>query len=553
MAILEKDQWQRKKQTKEEKRAAKRAKLDPDAYKSALDVHKEMERKRKRELSGESGGSDHDVLTEQPKEGLVESRKSLKKQKLNDLSNEEPKNTKHGEPDLENEAAQKVARAERRREKRAQKQAKKARKLAKTEAKRLRKQQETIGNHEVAENYQTPAQEKPNEDDETKDDDPISSNQLEHIEFNDAEEPNTIHSPSSRSLSPAIGTPTFSHSNGPSSASSTSSINPPSELETIIPSTAAAPTDSSLKYSTKDSKQSSSSSITPNATPAQANGEAGQTDGNETKTQGRVRQTYEKAPKLSPINQELLKERLAARIAALRAERKADGLDGKPARNRGELIEARRRKEEARRAHKKELRSKAKEQDAEAEAARLRGESGSPLWSSPGVFGPPKENNFAFGRVAFDDGTQLDPSINGTVDSMKKKGPQDPKTALDAAQRKHSRLSGLNAEKRANIEEKDRWLNAKKRAQGEKIKDDTSPAEEGAEEKTKGERTEREGVEGTRRWRTEEHRCQAGQEGGELGEEERRERCEEKRLQETIRTIKAEEETGIRGLVQDGC
>ena len=43
------DQWKRKKQTKEEARNAKRAKLDPENAKSAKDVMDEKALKRKRE------------------------------------------------------------------------------------------------------------------------------------------------------------------------------------------------------------------------------------------------------------------------------------------------------------------------------------------------------------------------------------------------------------------------------------------------------------------------------------------------------------------------
>lgn len=53
-------------------------------------------------------------------------------------------------------------------------------------------------------------------------------------------------------------------------------------------------------------------------------------------------QPREKTPKLPQINQALLQQRRAARIEALRTARKANGLNGKPARNRQELLEARR-------------------------------------------------------------------------------------------------------------------------------------------------------------------------------------------------------------------
>ncbi|RDW67953.1 hypothetical protein BP6252_09349 [Coleophoma cylindrospora] len=175
-----------------------------------------------------------------------------------------------------------------------------------------------------------------------------------------------------------------------------------------------------------------------------------------------------------PSDPELLKARLAARIEALRAARKADGPDGAPARNRQELMEARRKKEEQRRAHKKELRNKARaEEDAKREAA-LASARDSPASSmmSPAIQSP--EHNFSFGRVAFADGQTLTDDLSTVLDAPKKRGPQDPATALQASEKKRLRLAGLDDEKRADIEEKDLWLNAKKRAHGEKVRDDTS-------------------------------------------------------------------------------
>jgi hypothetical protein len=43
---------------------------------------------------------------------------------------------------------------------------------------------------------------------------------------------------------------------------------------------------------------------------------------------------------------------------------------------------------------------------------------------------------------------------------------------MKAAENKRARLNCLDEEKRREIEEKDQWLNARKRAHGEKIKDD---------------------------------------------------------------------------------
>ena len=170
-----------------------------------------------------------------------------------------------------------------------------------------------------------------------------------------------------------------------------------------------------------------------------------------------------------------LRERLAARIEALRAARNADGPNGQPARSRQELLESRRKKEEERRAHKKELRRQAKEEEArkrdEEMAQRFsRGGSGSllasPMSPLPSDVG---SNNFTFGHVAFGDGSQT-----SDVAPKKNKGPSDPATALRAAQAKQNRVSAFDAEKRANVEEKDMWANANKRARGEKLRDNAS-------------------------------------------------------------------------------
>jgi Surfeit locus protein 6 len=182
--------------------------------------------------------------------------------------------------------------------------------------------------------------------------------------------------------------------------------------------------------------------------------------------------------KLPKIDPEVLKERLRQRIEALRTARKADGPDGRPARNRQELLEARRKKEEQRKQHKKDLRKQAKEDEqrlkTEQELAQLRG-SGSPmsldLFSSPRPASP--DTNFSFGRVAFDNGQQLDSTLSNIFDGRRKKGPSDPRTALQAAEAKRKRIAGLDEVKRADIAEKDLWLNAKKRAHGEHVRDDT--------------------------------------------------------------------------------
>jgi hypothetical protein len=179
-----------------------------------------------------------------------------------------------------------------------------------------------------------------------------------------------------------------------------------------------------------------------------------------------------KQKKPLPIDDEskaIFQARLTAKLEAMRASRKADGPDGRPARNRAELIEARRKKEAERKAAKKVSRQEEKEdearQKAEEQLARIRGGSG-----SPSIF----PARFNFGRVAWQDGQQLESSLSRFQESKKKKGKSDAKTALDAAQKKQARLNGLDDEKKKDIQEKDLWLAAKKRAQGEKVFDDVN-------------------------------------------------------------------------------
>jgi hypothetical protein len=175
-------------------------------------------------------------------------------------------------------------------------------------------------------------------------------------------------------------------------------------------------------------------------------------------------------------NTEEVRNRLAAKIEALRAARKADGPDGAPARTRQELMEARRKKEEQRRAHKKLLRQKAKEEEERIREEHLSSRNSPAISSSAGLMSPQadEENRFSFGRVTFGDGQFMDADLSNVLDAKKPKGPQDPATALQANEKKQARLSGLDDEKRADIEEKDLWLNAKKRAHGERVRDNTS-------------------------------------------------------------------------------
>ncbi|OGM42922.1 putative 60S ribosome biogenesis protein Rrp14 [Aspergillus bombycis] len=395
------DQWKRKKQTKEEAREAKRAKLDPDAAKTAKDVMEENARKRKRQEDGQNeaaSSEDEELGSEMPKEGLKRAD-AAKKQK----QSEDPAKSEEAEAQEAKEAAKK--------EKQKEQQDKEAKTAAADAAQKPESKSASDKNKK---------QEKPPVKDHNNDDD-VDEEEAEGLALEFSPEQTEQSSSSSTPNSPG-----FDASALQSGASSISSIVPPS-----------APNDAS--------KDSSSDQKPLKSTP------------------------------------EELKQRLQKRLDELRAARHADGLNGKPARNRQELIEARRQKAEQRKAHKKELRQKAREEEQrvkdEALARRFSpGGSGSLLASprSPAESVGSSAANYSFGRVVFADGQTADPSLNNVRDQPKRHGPHDPASALKAVEAKKARLDSMDDEKRAELEEKDMWLNAKKRAHGERVRDDTS-------------------------------------------------------------------------------
>lgn len=192
-----------------------------------------------------------------------------------------------------------------------------------------------------------------------------------------------------------------------------------------------------------------------------------------------------------PADSSAVRARVAARIEALRAARKAT----RP-RNRQELLEERRAKQAQKAEPKKEEKKKARQ-----EAARLREEALAS--NSPGVMSPAVElddsagGKFSFGRVAFGDGTQMSHDLSYVLSQGKKKGPSDVKTALLKVQNQKKRLEDMEPEKRAEIMEKDVWLNARRRVEGEKIHDSEARLKkaknrkEAAERKSKKEWKER--------------------------------------------------------------
>jgi hypothetical protein len=422
LLICTQDQWQRKKQTKEEARNAKRAKLDPDALKTVKDVMDENARKRKRAEDDQLESDDGELGSEKPREGLTRGlRKSKKQKKAGNANDLQPPEARRSDGTVEQgkdiAPQKKVERSA----------AKRERKKAKAEAKLSKKneiQKEALQKQATTDcNLQTD----------------------NYTEGNDEEEAPL------GDLAPVEGFPLHQLDSGRAGPASTATSSP-------------IPNSGSFDVSQPPSGSSSISSIAPSET----------TDSKE-----QHKPTAFQNP-LKPTSEEL-KQRLQKRLDELRAARHADGFDGKPARNRQELIEARRQREEQRRKHRKELRLKTKEEEQrlrdEAIARRFSPRGSGSLLASPrspadSIMSIP--TNFSFGRVSFADGQQTDAALSSLIKGRKTRGPQDPATALKTAESKQARLAALDDEKRADIEEKDMWLNAKKRAYGERVKDDVS-------------------------------------------------------------------------------
>jgi Surfeit locus protein 6 len=394
------------------------AKLDPDNAKSAKDVMDERAAaalKRKREEEDEA---DFDGPTEKQREGLKlhdrkeKRRKTDKKQSKSDETDDGKANETSTEDQKRRKVEKKAANKQR-------KQAEKLKAQQKADRRKARKQaamfSETVdtGNDGDDQN-------------EIVEDDQEMTGTIDI----DAKDIAATDRHSTASPSPEITSPIASpHLH--SGSSSISSIQPPS---IPLPDQSSALRSTTSKLPPLLSESADSSPLTP-------------------------------------------QQRLEARINSLRAQRKADGPDGHPPRNRQELLESRRRQEEKKRAYKKELQRKAKEEEIRKQEEEIvkrfsPGGSGSLIASPRSPMEP--SNNFSFGRVAFGDGTQADSSLSLLLDQRKKKGASDAGTALKAAQNKASRLSGLDETKRADIEQKDMWLNAKKKAHGEHVRDDTS-------------------------------------------------------------------------------
>ncbi|KAL9064777.1 MAG: hypothetical protein Q9157_007707, partial [Trypethelium eluteriae] len=376
---------------------------------------------------------------EKPKEGMKPPKKRKVANNSESRSGTQANNDGNGGHPGDNT---KGNRADKRKEKRKVKAEKAARKHEKAEVKKARKQEEQLAEVSKVDEDKLEA---------GGDDEPLADVGDADMEgFNLEGITEGIEHESHSSVTPTSAPETPQSPKPHSTSSSISSIIPPS---TADPSEIPQSKESTTK--TSDPSAIASTSIPPSSGASDAPSDQSTFD----------KPKRKKLPSGSEINTELLRARLKTRIDALRAARKADGPDGQPARNRQELLEQRRRKEEERRQRKKEMRKQQKEAE-EAAAAAQSSSQGKASAAKNQTPGKEPETNFSYGNIRFDDGARLDPSLSTLLPNptaTKKKGPSDPKTALTAAQNKASRLAGLDAATRADIDEKDSWLNARKR------------------------------------------------------------------------------------------
>ncbi|KAK6193533.1 hypothetical protein LQW54_012368 [Pestalotiopsis sp. IQ-011] len=411
------DQWKKKKQTKAQAAEARRNKLDPDSKlnRSVKEVMEEQAQKKRKRDQGLADSSDEwsevdGIASERPAEGL-------KKKKLK----AEP------EPELTEQERRKNEKREARKERKAERQA-----LRDEEAEyEKRNVKSGVNKIKLGPRESIPGASKPSEPAQNAPTDDLR--ELEEDEADDVDDKSDAQDLEMASVADEEDDEDQSDS---ASASPSDPESPVFDTNGALVESAGQPTSTSTSIS---------STVPPSEKP--------------------------KHIKI-PSDTTALRERLAAKIQALRDARKADGPDGKPIRTRQELIESRRYKQAERKAHKKEARKQAWEEETqkrEEALASARNSPGSIL--SPAV--DLADTNFTFGRVAFGDGAQLSHDLTHVLnDSGKKKGPSDPKTALLKFQNEKKRLEKLGEEKRKDVEEKEMWLSARKRAEGERIRDD---------------------------------------------------------------------------------
>ncbi|KAG6114953.1 hypothetical protein E4U13_003112 [Claviceps humidiphila] len=457
------NQWNRKKQTKQEAAAARRGKLDPDSElnrnaKEVMDEraqHKRKLRELEEQENAENDGGDDDSVSddsyeamegvepERPGDGLKKKTEdSNKKQKLmtDEVDQTEvPPETAEDTVQLSKKEAKREAKREKKNEKKAEKKTEK-RAEEKTEEKtekKADKKADKISDKKAEKKAEKKAH-KPEH----------NSTKVEATEKDDASSDIKIDGSDEAA-------PLSVHAKGETATGQLASESEPQSP--VFDKVSEPVAETTAEHSSTTPSPSSS----------------------------------DKPKQIKiPADSSEVRARVAARIEALRAARNA-----KRPQSRQQLLEERRTKQAQRAERKKEEKKKARQ-----EAARLREEalaSNSPDVTSPTVELEDPAGKFSFGRVAFADGTQMSHDLSYVLTKGKKKGPSDVKTALLKVQNQKKRLEEMAPEKRAEISEKEVWLTARRKAEGEKVHDSEARLKkaknrkEAAERKSKKEWKER--------------------------------------------------------------
>lgn len=421
------DQWKKKKQTKEQARAAKKGKLDPDSElnRSAKDVLDERARNKRKvkELEAEDNNDNSEDDDDIEIDGVEKERplEGLKKKEIADEENETPATKKQKVGD----EAEQLSAVEKTPNKKlsAKDEKKSAKKQKQEEAKRLKV--EGKGAAAPAKPQVQPSTEVDSGHDDDDDDmEDIDVSGLVSRDDESAESESTTDTP-------VFDTNKADSAEPASTTTSIASAVPPSEKPKYLNFPVDA--ESSAK----------------------------------------------------------LKAKLEAKINQLRASRKAADADGNPVKTRNELIESRRATAARRKEHKIEMRKLAKIEENKKREETLASARNSPALSALLADQDDDDkatNNFSFGRLAFTDGTKLshDATFEKGPGSSKKKGPSDPKTALLKFESQKKRIAGLDEEKRKKVLEQEAWLAAKKRVEGEKVHDNESLLKKALKRKEKG-------------------------------------------------------------------
>ncbi|KAJ8098810.1 surfeit locus protein 6-domain-containing protein [Lipomyces tetrasporus] len=193
--------------------------------------------------------------------------------------------------------------------------------------------------------------------------------------------------------------------------------------------------------------------------------DAGRMDGNDADKESDKRGKEEDMESRPSVEE--LRERLTQKIKSLRAARKApgSGIPGAPL-NREAILKARKAKDQ----HRKEALKR--KRAAEEEVKQLADADGKLITQPTSTETDDIDtSNAVFSKVTLKSGEVI--AANGEIQPKKrKKGPVDLLGQLKHVEAKKARIASMDKEKRATIEEKEKWKRAIKQTEGDKVKDD---------------------------------------------------------------------------------